>query len=288
MDNKSQSLVDVTKLLPEKVKEWQAVNEAEFYDGQTIYDYMNGAGEVYKQYDFKQLYSRRFERAENPAITLEIFDMTTSIDAYGIFSHTRSGEAIIVGQGGADMGPAIGFWKERFFVYISTEKETSHSKEAMLSFAHTVANAIQETGSKPGILDLLPKENLVENEIHYSRSFVLSNTRYFIATENILDIDSKTEVLIALYRNQDTTFKLMLIQYPEEIRASRAEKNFIKFYRPELSDSTVFAIEDGTWCGVERNINYLIFIFESESRSQTQQMLKHIVIKIQHSGSDTK
>jgi len=286
MGNKTQSLSDIAKLIPEKVNEWQRVKGAEFYDDQTIYDYMDGAGEVYKQYDFKQLFSRRFERDKNPAITLEIFDMSASMDAYGIFSHTRTGKKLDIGQVGADMGSAIGFWKGKFFVYVSSEKETFHSKEAMLNLAKVVANDIRETGSKPPILDLIPKENLIDEEIHYSRSFILSNTRYFVATENILDIDRMTEVVIAPYRDKKKTFYLMLLHYPEGIRASGAEKNFLKFLRAEVSDSAVFQIEDGTWCGVERKNKFLVILLESESQTQTKQMLQQAVTKIKNSTLD--
>ena len=41
-------------LLPREIYGWQAKGKDEFYDPQTIFDYINGAGEVYRSYNFGQ------------------------------------------------------------------------------------------------------------------------------------------------------------------------------------------------------------------------------------------
>jgi hypothetical protein len=273
MGKNTQTLTDLVKILPAEVQNWKAANQGDFYDEQTIYDYMNGAGEIYKQYAFRNLFSLRYENPGNPGITLEIFDMSTSDDAYGIFSYIRSGEAINIGREGADMGAAFAFWKGNFFVYLKTELETALSRKALLELAKFVEGAIKQAGSRPAILTHLPQQNLIEKEIRYLRSFILLNFHYFIATENILQIDSTTRVVLAPYQKQDNKVHLLLIQYPSEFEAESARQNFFEHYRPGSSQSHIFQIENGKWCAAAKMKNFLSIVFDAGTKEEAAEML---------------
>jgi hypothetical protein len=47
---------------------------------------MDGAAELYRSYAFKRLMVRRYMKTDHPAIMVELFDMDSSDDAFGIFS----------------------------------------------------------------------------------------------------------------------------------------------------------------------------------------------------------
>jgi hypothetical protein len=278
MGKNTQTLTSLVKTLPDQVQNWKATEKGNFYDDQTIYDYMNGAGEIYKQYAFRNLFSQRYENPGNPGITIEIFDMSTSDDAYGIFSHIRSGEEINIGQDAADMGAAIALWKGNFFVYLKTDLETPLSRKALLELAKSVEGAINREGFRPNILTHLPKQNLIRKEICYMRSFILINFHYFIASENILQIDSTTHVVLAPYQKQDNKVHLLLIHYPSEIQAESAQQNFLEHYRPETSGSHIFQIEDGKWCAVAKIKSFLSIVFDAGTKEEAEEMLTGVVM----------
>jgi hypothetical protein len=60
---------------------------------------MNGSAELYLAYDFQNLRVRRYEKPNQPPITLEFYDMASSENAYGVFSFERQDEAAGIGQG---------------------------------------------------------------------------------------------------------------------------------------------------------------------------------------------
>jgi hypothetical protein len=66
----------------------------------------------------RQCLSRRYAASQRPAIVLDVFDMGTSQDAYGVFTHDPAGEAVALGQDGRLRPGWANFWKDRFFVSI--------------------------------------------------------------------------------------------------------------------------------------------------------------------------
>ena len=76
-------------LLPEEVAGWRANGGLQTYDRETIFKFMDGAGEVYLQYGFRRLFVREFARAGSPTIGAQLYDMTSPGEAFGIFSFER-------------------------------------------------------------------------------------------------------------------------------------------------------------------------------------------------------
>jgi len=73
--------------LPEKVMDWTKSGEDQIYDDRTIFDYIDGAAEVYRAYGMKRCFSRRYSGPEGSAMILDIFEMASPQDAFGVFTH---------------------------------------------------------------------------------------------------------------------------------------------------------------------------------------------------------
>ena len=90
----------MSELVPLEIHGWRAKAEDTIYSRQSIFDYMNGAGEIYRLYGFRELFVRRFVKAGQPDIVLELFDMGSPEDAFGVLSHGREGQGEDVAIGG--------------------------------------------------------------------------------------------------------------------------------------------------------------------------------------------
>ena len=90
-------LEELQSALPDKVMTWTKAEEDHFYDSQTIFDYIDGAGEVYRAYNMQRCLSRRYVPPEGPAIIPDVFEMASSYDAFGVFTHDPDGEGLAVG-----------------------------------------------------------------------------------------------------------------------------------------------------------------------------------------------
>ena len=99
--------------LPGQIMGWTAEPEDRYFDKETIFDYINGTGEVYRAYNLQRCLSRRYTTPKGPPIVLDIFYMGSSEDAFGVFTHDQDGEALDVGQGALYRSGWLSFWKDR-------------------------------------------------------------------------------------------------------------------------------------------------------------------------------
>lgn len=88
------SLKMLHEALPEHIEGWAAEPGDRFFDDKTIFDYINGTGEVYRAYNMLKCLSRRYINPHGPPIVLDIFHMGSSEDAFGVFTHDQDGEEI--------------------------------------------------------------------------------------------------------------------------------------------------------------------------------------------------
>ncbi|MCI0473183.1 MAG: hypothetical protein L0Y76_06320, partial [Ignavibacteria bacterium] len=158
----------MNSLLPKDINEWNAMGTAQYFDRKTIFDYMDGTGELYRSYSFRELIVQQYRnKSEEPVITVELFDMTTSADAFGIFSFEQMDDPVGIGQGSEYGGGLLRFWKNRYFVNIYTDNETELTKQTILALGKNIATAIPDNGIIPNLVSFLPQEGLIDRSIRY-------------------------------------------------------------------------------------------------------------------------
>ena len=91
--------MDAEFSLPSQVEGWKWDGKDVKYNSKTLFDYIDGGAELYLAYGFQNATVRRFEKLNQPSITVELFEMASSEDAYGVFSFERQDEAAGIGQG---------------------------------------------------------------------------------------------------------------------------------------------------------------------------------------------
>jgi hypothetical protein len=108
---------------PAEVEGWKWDGIEMKYNSKTLFDYIDGAAELFLAFGFQNLTARRFEKSNQPPITIELYEMGSSEDAYGVFSFDRQDEAVGIGQGSESGGGLLRFWKEKYFVSIYADGE---------------------------------------------------------------------------------------------------------------------------------------------------------------------
>lgn len=268
----------MNELIPEKILDWTAVDEFEAYDRESIFDYINGAGEVYRQYGFRKLLVKRLKKTDYPSITIELFDMGSSRDAFGVFSHSREGEDAGIGQGSEFRGGLLCFWKNRFFACIYAEKRTDQTDNAVNEFARNIERRIGQSGPPPGLLDYLPEEGLISSSIIYFHNQASLNYHYYLAEKNILNLSDDTEAVIARY-DPDKVF-LLCIRYNNEDLAEKSLQDFIAGYMPEAGTTGLAQIEEDQWVKVEAVANFLVIALEAPTEGVAEKLIGAATDKI--------
>jgi hypothetical protein len=270
------SLEGLRQSLPKHVDAWTAEIQDRIFDTKTIFSYINGGAEVYKAYNMRRCLSRRYTAPNRPFIILDIFDMGSSQDAFGVFTHDTDGEVIDVGQNARLRPGWLSFWKDRYFISIYAEEETKAAGKALKEIAGQVAAAIPKEGPKPAILARLPLEGLQSDSIRYLHHPIVLNYHYYLSDENILSISAETDAALAAYQIGNQEARLLLVYYPEPEKARQSQASFLKHYLPDADSAGAALLEDGKWAAVKRKKQLLAIVLEADSRELADKLLKSV------------
>ena len=261
--------------LPSEAGGWKWDGKETKYDSRTVFKYMDGAAELYLAYGFQNLTVRRFEKLNQPPLILELYEMASSEDAYGVFSFEHQDEAVGIGQGSEFGGGLLRFWKGKYFVSIYPEGEGAEVESGILVMGRAVANSIPATGSEPKLVGFVPGIDLglVDKSVRYLKSHVLLNQRFFIAHQNILNLNRKTEAVLAQYVQDKQKTQLLLIRYPDLKEAIDAYQSFMKVYLPDAGGKDRFRTEDRKWTFARQRNEFVLIVFGAPTAADAEALL---------------
>lgn len=257
---------DIGRSIPRAVGAWQASGEDKLYDRGTLYDYMDGGAEVYLAFDLRQVRARKYVGPQDKELTLDVYDMGSAEEAFGVFSCDREDPAAGIGQGSTYGFGLLRFHQGRYFVTVMTAEEDEASGRAVLDVGRAVAAALGPPGPVPALLGVLPKAGLRPDRTSYFHAEVNLNNRYFIASENVLGLDRSTDCVFAEYATaSEKPGRLLVVRYPGSERAQAARRAFLSAYAPEAGPDGLARTENGDWVLAVARDRHLIIVFESPS-----------------------
>ncbi len=272
---------DLRAFLPNEILGWKAAGEDQRFDPQTIFDYIDGGGEVYRAYNFQRLLARRFKKAGQPDIIADFFDMGSSYDAFGVFTQDLEGEDWAIGQGCTDKGGLLSFWRDRYFVSLTAEDETPEAKQALRAMGKHIAAAIGKDGPKPALVDLVPAGMAAEKSIHYFHNHLILNYHFFVSDGNILMLDQKTEVVLVRMGEKGNRSYLLLASYADAKKASQACASFGEAYMPDAIEPGLVQTEDKKWTAARVQGKFLTVVFNAPTAAAAKDWLAEVAKKTQ-------
>jgi hypothetical protein len=271
------NVTDFAKLLPRTILGWEAAQEDAVYDRQTLYDYLDGGAEVYLAFDSKKVFVRKYSGPGQNEIALDIYDLDSSEEAFGVFSCDRQDEEAGIGQE-SEYGPGLlRFWQGPYFISITAGGDERQAEKAILALGRAVASCLGPPGTKPGLLRCLPAAGLRPNRTSYFHGVINLNNRFFIASENILSLSRKTNCLLAEYGpSHAEPVHLLVVQYPEEGQALAALQSFLRSYLPEGLETGAAQTENKKWTMAKVQEDSMAVVFDALSREQAEELLSSV------------
>ncbi|MFH2001503.1 MAG: DUF6599 family protein [Planctomycetota bacterium] len=267
-------LADMKSLFPEAKSVHEAMEAEEYkeYDRGSLFDYINGGAEVYLDLGFIRVGARDYMLeidGEEVYFTLDLYDMGTPLNAFGIFSQERYGDVpmIDVGVAGYMGGGALTCWNGRYYVKVRADSEGERVNKILMIMARSLDGKIGKPGQPPSELDLFPEPFKLKNREKYSSS-------------NILGFGF-LKGFTGFYKNQDQELKLYLCLYDEEKEAIEAEKNLVSKLKPSPSEDGQGFLFDAKYQGKGRIIRvgpYLI-LAQGLTGNDEQDAWKHRTIQ---------
>jgi hypothetical protein len=292
------SLGDSTVSLPKQVGEWARPDAGRRITDKTIFDYMDGAGELYLAYRFDHLDVYEFKPANEAAgtILVELYSMKTPEDAFGLLSNDWGGDPLSPPSQNA---PTAAFPPHRalygggllrlsagpLYARVLASRESPASRDAVLALGRELAAApawqpdLPVLALPPEVFPIGSGHFNVEEALHlapqrtcFFRSHLVLNSQYFLASDDILGLGLDVEAATAEYRPASGSGRLrvFVLHYPSPARAAAALKTFAAAYLPSAARKTAAASAGATkvgekWVGWSQKSQLLALALDADS-----------------------
>jgi hypothetical protein len=122
----------------------------------------------------------------------------------------------------------------------------------------------------------LPAAGLVPDTVRYLHHPVILNYHYYVSDENILQINPRTEAVLADYERSGGRALLLLAAYPDASTAQQALTRFFGHFLPDAAEDGFALMENKKWSTATRRDNMLAVVLESDSRQLAADLLAEI------------
>jgi hypothetical protein len=268
--------------LPDHVSDWTRQESSVTYDRETIFEYIDGAGEVYRSYAFRDVAVAHYTRSGSPGITVELFDMGTTEDAYGVFVHGREHEEAGIGGGFERRGGVLCFWQDRFYVCVAAEQPAAHMAAAVEEIARAIARNLPPPVTRPFMVDLLPPDGLVPFSDRFFHLRQSLNYHYYLQRENVLNLSAETDAVLARYAPGST--HLLIVRYESVDAAADALRSFREQYVRSSGRQTVVT-ERGTYVSSDVHDRFVAVVLDADSETAADALLEAATERIAQLGS---
>lgn len=160
---------ELAALVP-RLEGWASSEAPRSFFPDDLFEYINGAAESYLSYDFRELVVADLEKkGEEASLTLEIYDMGETVNAFGIFGSERfpDNKAVPVGELGYFEGEALNFLAGRFYVKMLAFGLGDGTEPLLMEVGSKVAAGIKPAGGLPALVRAFPPAGLVARSEKY-------------------------------------------------------------------------------------------------------------------------
>jgi hypothetical protein len=152
---------------------WKQSGEIQTFIPKTLYEYINGAADLYLAYDFQELKVAEYLNDKKASVTLEIYRHHSPTDAFGIYSQERLPDAnyLNIGAQGYIDKNILNLLLGNYYIKINSYNTGAEDQEVLQAFAKKVVEKLSEGGGLPSILSSFPVDGKIKN----SEKFIARN-----------------------------------------------------------------------------------------------------------------
>lgn len=192
--------------LPREVGEAR-LQDVRTYEGEALFDYMDGGAELYHEYGFRRLWVGDY-RSDSRELRAEVFEMEDPSGAFGLLTYEGGGKEVAIGDGGSLDDGTLCFRKGRYFCRVS-------GVGAVVSVAEAIAKGLEGEGAVPEVIRYLPEG---VREYVYFRGPLALNNFYFLSHEDVLGLGDGAEG-VAFRKGKGF---VIVVKYPDPSRVEKA------------------------------------------------------------------
>jgi len=187
------------------------------YFPETLFEYINGAAEIYLSYDFEELIVAEYTKSgSSDSIAVEIYDMGNRKNSFGIYSAERypDNEFMDLGTQGYMEEGALNFLVGRYYVKLLCYDCGERSDQWLRAFSEEIVNRVENRGGFPAYLQTFPKEGMIPN----TEKFIL---------RNVMGYKFLHDGYVVSYEMKEFSFDCFLIEGKDQEEATGMLKKYL-------------------------------------------------------------
>ena len=227
------------------ILDWVQSRAPSTYEGKSLYRDRAESPDLLYVYGFQRQAEVEYQTprfGSKPLILLEIFDMDTPENAFGIYNFHIYPQVKFewVGSKAILSGGYLRFSKGKYFIQIEGYEFATGIREAMVMLAKNIAARIKEPASEPGLLTLLPS-NKMSGSVKLFRSNWVLRQLYNTLPVNVPQLGDTALGVSARYRENSDLKNWMdaqivfIIRFPDPSAAESA----YTVYRDSVMESAL-------------------------------------------------
>jgi len=209
------------------------------YNADTLYQYIDGGADIYLLYDFKTLLHEEFKSGTNE-LTVDLYDMGTGDDAFGIYSSERSPnyKFLSIGAEGYRATGILNFLAGQYYVKLSGSGLTTD--KLLDEFARLLSSRIGGSRVIPPLLLRLPHQDRVPHSEQYIKKDPLGHA--FLAPAYIVSYAQGREQmkLVVSVANDGPAAKARAEQFAKHFKQSGESASAPEFGENGMRGSNSF------------------------------------------------
>ena len=196
---------------------WRQDGKTQVFSPKTLYEYINGAADLYLSYEFQDLQVAEYKGEKKTGVTVEVYRHKDPIQAFGIYSQERLANAkfLDLGAQGYYEPNVMNYLTGPYYVKINGFNTGEDDEKVLMPFAKMVAEVLGEKTSLPPILSSFPGEGKKKN----SEKFI---------SKNFLGYSFFRSGYTAEYEASGKKFKIFVIQGKDQEDCRAMMEKYLK------------------------------------------------------------
>jgi len=201
---------------------WAKEGQPRIYEGEALYDHIDGGGEAFLELGFEACTLQRYRRGPE-TLVVEIYRMSDTAAALGIY---------LASCGLETPDPALGerhtvgrnqllLTKGRYYLVITSPEASPGMPKVLSVSGRSVAESLP-TADPPAYLALLPKEGLEPGSLRIVRGPIGLQSLVTLGEGDILLLERKATAVAGDYKEKGGLVTLIVVEYPSGQAAKEA------------------------------------------------------------------
>jgi hypothetical protein len=210
---------------------WAMEDKVATYTPETLYRYINGEAELYLPYGFKKASTVRYVEAatssggpQENGIVVNLFEMGSPLDAFGIYSNYRSSTLppIKTGAEGFFDETELMFYQDRYFVQIQTSGTLNQEAVLFQSCAEAVSGNLPGGREKPREIEFLKIAGAVPLTEKYYAQGLLGYSFFGKGLTVEVTIKGEPAKALVILAGSEEVAKRILDEYGKYLKEAKA------------------------------------------------------------------